>query len=337
MSEKIYAWLLKLYPVRFREDYGTYAMQLFCDRLRTERGIFRKLRFWLDLIVDLAISLPREYRRQSPVEPELRGYRISEGAVTAMKRSTAVGDVCFTIFLLLGVTAGSLGSAEHAFLFATYIVLAIAAAKRFCSIQGVGEYWRSYQLVLEADRLQQTQHGRIVTMLRGEVVKINEDQHGLTIISFSGLTPDKIWVPVSPDQAKTIWIPAGLTGYQQVRDRVLQWVPGNFISRRRSLWLSDPRPVIRRCTLALLPSMLLVRQFRWFLLIAFFFYVTIAVEIMAHVVRPPRNSGLAARKGRLTLPPAAYMWHRFTRYCRQPALLALIVLPILRAIVAKPH
>lgn len=93
MSEKIYAWLLKLYPVRFREDYGTSAMQLFCDRLRMERGMFRKLRFWLDLIVDLAISLPREYRRQSPIEHELRGYRISEGAVAAMKRSAAVAAI----------------------------------------------------------------------------------------------------------------------------------------------------------------------------------------------------------------------------------------------------
>ena len=59
MSEKIYAWLLKIYPVRFREDYGTAAMQLFCDRLRAERGIFRRLRFWLDMIADLAISIPR--------------------------------------------------------------------------------------------------------------------------------------------------------------------------------------------------------------------------------------------------------------------------------------
>ena len=148
-------------------------------------------------------------------------------------------------------------------------VLTIGAAKRFGSIQGVAEYWRSYQLVLEADRLQQTQHGRDVTMLRGEVVKINEDQHGLMIIGFSGLRPDKIWVPVSPNQAKTIWIPAGLTGYQQVRDRVLQWVPGNLISRRRSLWLSDPRPAIRRCTSALLPSTLLVHSLNWFLVCRF--------------------------------------------------------------------
>jgi hypothetical protein len=337
MSEKIYAWLLKLYPVHFREDYGPSAIQLFRDRLRTERGIFRRLRFWLDVIVDLVISIPREYLWQNPVEPDLGGLRISEDAVTALKRSAAVAAFCLAIFVLLGFTVGWLGNSERVFLFATYIVLTIGAAKRFGSIQGVGEYWRSYQLVLEADRLQQTQHGRDVTMLRDEAVKINEDQHGLTIIGFGGLRPDKIWVPVSPDQAKTIWIPAGLTGYHQVRDRVLQWVPRNLISRRRSLWLSDPRPAIRRCTSALLPSMLLVHSPNWFLVIAFFFYVTIAVEIMAHVVRPPRNSGLAARGGRLNLPSAAYMWHRFTRYCRQPALLTIIFLPILRAIVAKPQ
>ena len=61
MSEKIYAWLLHLYPSQFREAYGTEALQLFRDRVRDEKGFFPCLRLWLDLIVDLAISIPREY------------------------------------------------------------------------------------------------------------------------------------------------------------------------------------------------------------------------------------------------------------------------------------
>lgn len=32
MSEKIYAWLLRLYPSRFRTAYGEEALQLFRDR-----------------------------------------------------------------------------------------------------------------------------------------------------------------------------------------------------------------------------------------------------------------------------------------------------------------
>jgi hypothetical protein len=64
MSEKIYAWLLKLYPSRFRQEYGPSAMQLFRDRLQAERGFSRRLRFWLDVIADLAISFPQEHWRR---------------------------------------------------------------------------------------------------------------------------------------------------------------------------------------------------------------------------------------------------------------------------------
>jgi hypothetical protein len=63
MSEKIYAWLLRLYPSHFRGAYGDAALQLFRDRSRDERGLFRGLRLWLDLLSDLAVSVPLEHRR----------------------------------------------------------------------------------------------------------------------------------------------------------------------------------------------------------------------------------------------------------------------------------
>jgi hypothetical protein len=62
MSDKIYAWLLRLYPSNFRERYGEEALQLFRDRLGHERGFWPRLRLWLDLVTDLTISLPRQYR-----------------------------------------------------------------------------------------------------------------------------------------------------------------------------------------------------------------------------------------------------------------------------------
>jgi hypothetical protein len=61
MSEKLYACLLRLYPSRFREAYGEEALHVFRDRARDENGVFASLRLWLDLLADLAVSLPREY------------------------------------------------------------------------------------------------------------------------------------------------------------------------------------------------------------------------------------------------------------------------------------
>lgn len=61
MFEKVYRVLLKLYPDHFRRAYGDEALRLVLDRASHEKGLLRKLRLWVDLLVDLAISLPREY------------------------------------------------------------------------------------------------------------------------------------------------------------------------------------------------------------------------------------------------------------------------------------
>jgi hypothetical protein len=62
----MYAWLLRLFPSHFREAHGDDALQLFRDRARDEKGFVPRLRLWLDLLADLAISLPREYRLLQP-------------------------------------------------------------------------------------------------------------------------------------------------------------------------------------------------------------------------------------------------------------------------------
>lgn len=61
MSEKLYEFLLKLYPGHFRRTYGDEALRLVRDRARSERGFLSGLRLWLDLLLNLAKSLPREY------------------------------------------------------------------------------------------------------------------------------------------------------------------------------------------------------------------------------------------------------------------------------------
>jgi hypothetical protein len=61
MSEKIYALLLRLYPAHFRKAYAEEALQLFRDRARDESGFFPILRLWIDVLADLAFTVPREY------------------------------------------------------------------------------------------------------------------------------------------------------------------------------------------------------------------------------------------------------------------------------------
>ena len=161
MSERIYAWLLKLYPARFRQDYRTSAMQLFRDRLRAERGVFRRLRFWADMISDLAISLVREHLRLSTTEQLMGGYSLSEEAVAAMRKRTAiVPAVLVSVFLVLGVTLGWLGNSRHGLIFAAYIPLTILVIARFRSVATFKRKWRSYQLILETDRLQIKKPGK---------------------------------------------------------------------------------------------------------------------------------------------------------------------------------
>jgi hypothetical protein len=64
LSERIYRWLLRLYPQRFRQEYSEPMLQLFRDRLRNERSAFERIRLWLGVICDLVLSIPREHLRR---------------------------------------------------------------------------------------------------------------------------------------------------------------------------------------------------------------------------------------------------------------------------------
>jgi Peptidase family S41/N-terminal domain of Peptidase_S41 in eukaryotic IRBP len=75
MSERIYAWLLRLYPSGFREAYSDEALQLFRDRARDEKGFLPRVRLWVDLFADLGICVLRGY---SYVQPTLVGASIRQ-------------------------------------------------------------------------------------------------------------------------------------------------------------------------------------------------------------------------------------------------------------------
>ena len=65
MSEQFYSLLLRLYPSQFRSAYGGEALQLVRDRMRDEPF----LRVWIDLLIDLACSLPRLHLRPASMAP----------------------------------------------------------------------------------------------------------------------------------------------------------------------------------------------------------------------------------------------------------------------------
>ena len=67
MSDKIYTRLLRLYPSSFRKKYEGEALQLIRDRLRDERGFFKRARLWWDLAADVLAGLPSAYRNSYAV------------------------------------------------------------------------------------------------------------------------------------------------------------------------------------------------------------------------------------------------------------------------------
>jgi hypothetical protein len=318
MSEKIYAWLLKLYPTRFRDEYAASALQVFRDRFRAERGLFRRLRFWLDIITDLAISLPRERWRREAFGSKMEGsFRISEEAVIALTKRAIASAIFVNIFMAIGLTAGWLGNANHILLFAVYPAFAIIPMRQLLS---VGRNWRSYQLILEAGRLRQTQRGNDVTILKGQIIKINEDQYGMRVFGLRGHSlatmGGQIDQRLAREGAASIWIPAGLTGYEQVREQMFQWT--DRIGRIRSPWFQDLKPAFF-CTASLLPAMLLVHYTSWFLLIAAVYYGMVLLAMATIIVNPPPRT--FARVSR-----------RFINLFRKPPFLVLLTLPILRIV-----
>lgn len=62
MSDRLCAWLLRLYPSGFRKKYREEALQLYRDRLRDETGVYLKARLHCDLLMDALAGLPQAWR-----------------------------------------------------------------------------------------------------------------------------------------------------------------------------------------------------------------------------------------------------------------------------------
>jgi Protein of unknown function (DUF3485) len=70
---RMYLHLLRLYPRRFRDEYGPAMLQLFRDRVR-EEGYCR---VWRDVVSELLTSLPREHWRAHARELSIAGATLA--------------------------------------------------------------------------------------------------------------------------------------------------------------------------------------------------------------------------------------------------------------------
>jgi hypothetical protein len=319
MSEKIYAWLLKLYPHSFRKEYAAAALQLFRDRCRVERGPLARVRLWLDILTDLALSLPREHWRPDSDWPEVEGaFHLSEEAVCRLAKRDLVHSLLFSLFIALGMTAGWLGNANREWLFSVYLSLAMVVIWRLVWIPRNERRWRAYRLIVGTDRLQQMHHGNDLTIFKNQIIRINEDQHGLRIFGLREGSQTAISFPLDHHRirktASSIWIPVGLAGYEQARAEVFEWT--NRIGKLRAPWFQDMTPVFF-CAASLLPVVLLVHLTSWFLVIAAAYYGLVLFAMGADFIRPLRR-------------PSAHEQRHLLRSCCKPPFLVLLVLPIIR-------
>ena len=62
--KRIYRWLLKLYPARFREEYAAPMERYFSEEYGETEGRFARVRVGLRALADLAVTLPAEISRE---------------------------------------------------------------------------------------------------------------------------------------------------------------------------------------------------------------------------------------------------------------------------------
>ncbi len=91
LSERVYRWLLFVYPREHRREYGELMAQLFLDRMRWEGSGFRGLFVWSHMIFDLVGAAFKEHK---------------EGV--DMRKVTSIGIALAVLLVAGGIGAGVL-------------------------------------------------------------------------------------------------------------------------------------------------------------------------------------------------------------------------------------
>jgi hypothetical protein len=225
-SERIYGWLLRLYPARFRTEYGASMRQVFSDRLRSEN----RVRLWLNVLADVAVSIPREHRRPIESLPAQPGvYRFTEEAVHQMRRHGHYGmPGWIALCAALAFAAGWAGGAAPIPLIVIYSAFALLIPLNVRNMRRMWDHWRGFELVLEEDRISLKLRGTTqTTLLRSEIAKVTEEPEGYGL-AIEGMDTDHC-----------IWAPSLLSGYADLREHLSAWTPITELPRQRRLSLIE--------------------------------------------------------------------------------------------------
>ena len=136
-------------------------------------------------------------------------------------------------------------------------------------------------------------------------------------------------------------MPVGINGYQEIRERLSQWMP---ITQAPEFWFQAPgSPVIG--ILCLLPAILLNRSASWFLIVTAAYYGLIFLEVVMNLARPLNSNWKPGpfRPGVQFASPA-HMWRRFKGQCRHAVgrrmwliRLGMAALPLVKVLIVKPQ
>jgi hypothetical protein len=141
--------------------------QLFRDRIAAETGMLGRSRLWMDLLKDFAVSVRREHRRRREVAATASGgYRISEEGIAEMQRAHIWHLPIVFLAIAAGLLIAWLGHAPRWPLFAVYGFQTFFAMALLRSLGRHQDHWLGYELILNEDRIQQSQRG-VITLTLG--------------------------------------------------------------------------------------------------------------------------------------------------------------------------
>ncbi len=212
MSDRIFDLVLRLYPKAFQEEYGAEMRRLFHDQLRAADGWPGRLRVRARLFADAAAAAPREHHR-SVTAPEGE-HRLSEaGLHEVIRRSHAAAFPAAILWVSLGFGLSWLGAAPRPAMFAIYGLLAILVSMMLRGVRQVKRHWRGFSLRFEGDSIVESSSGKVVKSLRREEVEriIEVPGYALSVIA--------------REQARSLWIPSPVDGFETIRDVLGSWAP----------------------------------------------------------------------------------------------------------------